>query len=292
MKIFGLVFFIAFFIFAGCNKKDTFNEISEPSELHETNAKIPEYKNIFNDFLLNNNYITIDDPEYKIEKLYLDGNISPIGWSRNGHLAYAQVLDKYGYYDDYLVSQVVIFNIIDDEIINTVNNLKYYSEPSGGGWSEADEIPFGEFWVKYREEIIASLKKYNIIPIKDLKLEDIQTLKERYDLEILLEDSLPTEHDRGWGPFYIRQGKNIVIKNGKDERKTVTEAGEIDIGRTDGTRTEEHSEIDFIGYYKYPYGDRVVLYFYEKRFYQGFEGEERCVSEKRLTGCHLTIGFE
>jgi hypothetical protein len=115
-----------------------------------------KYGNVFSIFIANDNYITIDDPEYRIEKMYLDGNISPIGWSRNGHFAYAQVLDKYGYYNDYPVSQVVIFNIIDDEIINIVNNLKYYSEPSGGGWAEADEIPFDEFWVKYREEIIAS----------------------------------------------------------------------------------------------------------------------------------------
>jgi hypothetical protein len=267
---------------------------SQDNKLSEQNI---EYGNVFSVFISNDNYITIDDPEYRIEKMYLDGHISPIGWSRNGHFAYAHILDQYyhNYHDDddYPVSEVVIFNIIDDEIINTVNNLKWYSEPSGGGWGEVDEKSFDEFWVKYRDEIITSLKKYNIIPIKDLKLENIQTLSNKFNLTVAFENSLPEEHDTGWGPHDVYQGKNIII-NSTNGKKIVSQTEAIFIGKADGTRvTNFRGEIDFVGYYKYPYGDRIVLYFYDKVFERSSDGKEN-LSEMvhRLVGCHLTIGFK
>jgi len=50
------------------------------------------FNNIYSEFITNENFITINDLEFRIEKLYLDDNISPIGWSKNGQFAYAQYI--------------------------------------------------------------------------------------------------------------------------------------------------------------------------------------------------------
>jgi hypothetical protein len=118
-------------------------------------------------------------------------------------------------------------------------------------------------------------------------------LSNKFNLTITFEDGLLEEHDTGWGPHNIYQGKDIIVNN-TSGKKIISQTESIFIGKADGTRLNNfRGEIDFVGYYKYPYGDRIVFYFYDKIFEKSSNGREN-LSEmnQRLAGCHLTIGFK
>jgi hypothetical protein len=264
------------------------NIIQSPSIYDGTrfiNKSPNNYNNIYSAFLLNDNYIIIDDYEYGSLKIYLDGNISPIGWSDNGRFAFAQ-FSSYGRDDYNPYSRIIIFNIITDEIEDVVDNLNYFEQ---GAW--LDEITFDEFWIKYNKEIYAILKKNEINPFSDLILWNIETLKERHDLEIVIEDGLPKYiGEIGSGPQSARQSKNIVIKNSDDQTKIIAEVGGLWFGaRGDEMDMGDFSILDFIGYYEFPYGDRIVFYFYD-RVFSGFF--KTWAGSERLAGCHLTSGYK
>ncbi|GHV58483.1 hypothetical protein AGMMS49579_26080 [Spirochaetia bacterium] len=88
--------------------------------------------------------------DYHINKMYLDGNFSPIGWSKDGYFAYAEYFEgKPGYCgkgarDE--IAAVYIMNTVTDEIIEKVTNK---------------DISFEEFWQLEEYKITVMLK--NII---------------------------------------------------------------------------------------------------------------------------------
>jgi hypothetical protein len=269
--------------------QNTDNDLIQSTSIYEDNHfinKIPNnFSNIYSAYLSNSNYIIIDDLEYGSFKIYLDGNISPIGWSNKGHFAFAQ----FSYdIDNNPYSRIKIFNTVTDEIEDVVSNYNYFEH---GYW--IDEITFDEFWIKYNKAINALLKKNEINSSSDFKLWNIETLKERYDLEILLENGLPSYSVSGWGPPHAWLAKNIVIKDGKNKKKVIAKVSEISIGRKGAEEDEgDYTKLDFVGYYEYPYGDRIVFYFYDWRYYNGDNRVFLRDDVERLAGCNISIGFE
>ena len=273
------------------------------------------FNNAFSEFQSNTNFISIDDPEYRIERLYLDGNFSPIGWSRNGHFAYAR-------FNRDQVSSVTIFNIITNEILEYVDNVgdyieyrdslrEIYGDPYGPDYNyeirqTVDDllsnykISFEEFWGKYNDNVVSLLKKYDIISFVDFKLFDIDTLSKRYNLEIIIEDGLPKEVNAGWSEPRIEQGKNIIIRNAYGERKTIGDVGMLHFGfKGQEYDWGEYSILDFVGYYDYPFEERIVFYFYDRVFIPITRPQERKAYKfvvrtnfEGIAGCHLLVGFE
>jgi hypothetical protein len=347
MKIICL--FSIFVFFTYCNKPKTYNEISETNEDIEQNEIMTNtytknsenfqqkveteysrrkvkfngprfenrspniFNNVFSEFMKNTNYITIDDPEYKIEKLYLDGNFSPIGWSKNGHFAYARFNDDY-------ISSVTIFNIITDDISEQIENVKDYMEyresleniygkPYDRDYETYElvedlksnyKISFEDFWEKYNNDIIELLKKYEMISFSDFELFNINTLSERYNFEIIIEDGLPKEEYRMWNEPRIEQGKNIIIKNADGKRKIIGEVGMLHFGfKGQEYDWGYYSVLDFAGYYEFPFEERIIIYFYDRVFIPitaplGGKILEYVVRKnfEGVVGCHLINSFE
>jgi hypothetical protein len=330
------------FSFSYCNRQKTYNIIPETNENIENIEEIeiitdvytkyisrfaifdgsryhnrsPNiFNNAFSEFQSNTNFITVDDPEYRVEKLYLDGNFSPIGWSRKGHFAYARFKDE-------KVSSVTIFNIITDEILEYIDNVRDYTEysdslreiygdPYGPDYNyeiyqtvedlnENYKISFEEFWAKYNSDLVILLKKYEIISFEDFKLFDINTLNEKYNLEIIIEDGLPREEEWGWNEPRIEQGKNIIIKNAHGGRKIIGDVGMLHFGfKGQVYDWGRYSVLDFVGYYEYPFEDRIVFYFYDRVFIPITRPQESKAFKfvvrtnfEGLAGCHLLVGFE
>jgi hypothetical protein len=223
-------------------------------------------------------YIRINDSDYPITKLFLDGNISIIGWSDDGYIAFAQFWTDE---DEERHCIFVIQNIITDEIETSFSNQGFT-----GQFTYFEPLTFNEFWTKYSTEIKNSLRKYNIISFPDMELQNFLALKENYGLEILVEDGMPEAVNDAWSSGYFLK-KNIIAKNSNDKRKIITEAGRLFDGFTDTYNVE----IELLGYYKYPYGDRVVIYFYNKKINRN-SGRITSDSKRRLAGCHLTIGYQ
>jgi hypothetical protein len=73
MRIITLVFTVAFLSIMGV-------VFSKESDL----------QNVYSQTISENVIKIITNKNYQINKMYLDGNLSPIGWSKDGYFAYAE----------------------------------------------------------------------------------------------------------------------------------------------------------------------------------------------------------
>jgi hypothetical protein len=233
-----------------------------------------------------NNYINLTtNDKYIINKMYLDGNLVPIGWSRDGKIAFAQYigLDLDGLVGPVCESTVKIFDLINDEVIDILYTRLH---SLAGNEYETDEILYGlgnriirrikdnddsgisfqQFWTLFEPEITNMLERHKIISYPNSKFHDINELKINYGLEIYFENFSGKYADSDYGKEY----QNIIVKNSGGKTKTIGQVGSFMSGGT------------VLGYYKSPYENRIVIYIEETGHdIHGFY----------FYGCHLTAGF-
>jgi hypothetical protein len=190
--------------------------------------------------------------------MYLDGNLSPIGWSRIGYIAYAYVYTTYEPPKQH-VCFITIFNTVTDEVIDTFTNIIHYPNEFRD-YYELDDMSFEEFWTNNKDGITRFLKKYDIVSFPNINLESIDTLNQQYGLEVVL---VKAENE-------IR----ITIVNNTGKEKIVS--------------TESFfRSVKVLGFYKSPFEERVVLYIEGiGPIGPGIFGEYY-----KFIGCHLTAGF-
>jgi hypothetical protein len=111
---------------------------------------------------------------YIVNKMYLDGNFTPIGWSRDGKIAYAVYLGMVGTGGFVNISKIVIFDMITDTELETISNRD----------SENNDVDFSEFWLISKNRITNMLRKYNIISFPEIEIQNMDTLRELYGLSI------------------------------------------------------------------------------------------------------------
>jgi len=279
-KVRFLYLLVVLFLFTHCTRQETNNidvVTNGITALYEENIeewifdgtsfrnRSPNiFNNVYYEFLANDNFITIDDPEFRIERLFLDGNISPIGWSVNGAFAYAQYIpSEFGA----STSRVTVLSIISGE-----NEHVDTSEDYDLQWAEAEDIrffeprsiPFNEFWETRHDDILELLRRHEIISFYDFALWNINTLEERFNLELIIEDGLP--FFEGVGTFInVFQGKNMILQNEQGKRKTIALIGRLHFGQEDHFwDVGEHSVLDIIGYFECPFGNGIVFYFFDR----------------------------
>jgi hypothetical protein len=222
--------------------------------------------------------------------MYLDGNLIPIGWSKDGFFAYAE----YAEYtrgstgiDKINRSAVCIMNTITDEIVEEIvnetwlmYNIKYTDEA-------LKDISFEEFWQIKENDITSLLKKYNIVSCPDMELSNIDRLKELYGISVYLEDScydwkedpLNEDHDPYWSnifsPYYYSYN---LVANRKEKTKIIGKVGTV---FTTG---------EIIGYYKSPFENRIIVYIKSRMD----ESSPAYIDSSfyKYIGCHLIVGFK
>jgi hypothetical protein len=217
--------------------------------------------------------------------MYLDGNLVPIGWSRDGKIAFAQYvgIDLNGLSGPVRESTITIFDLINDEVVDVLYTRLH---SSFGHEYENDEILYGlgrkiirrvtgdddsgisfqQFWTLFEPEITAMLERHKIISYPNPEFRDIYVLKINYGLEIHFENFRGKYADSDYG----REYQNIIVKNSTGKTKTIGQVGGYVSGGT------------ALGYYKSPYENRIVIYIEEK-------GHD--IHIYHFYGCHLTAGF-
>jgi hypothetical protein len=197
--------------------------------------------------------------------MYLDGNLAPIGWSRNGYFAYAEYMTHADSFGEVKWSTVYVINIITDKIVEYITNA-----------TTAIEIDdsFSEFWQKEENKITILLQKYNIVSFPDIEIQNMDTLWQQFGLEIEYVD-INYEGEDIHDDYEERHHTNIYIRNNRGQRKKIGEAGNL---YASGTA---------IGYYKSPFENRLVFYIRTKFF----GGPEISEEYYRFIGCHITAGF-
>lgn len=235
-------------------------------------------QNISTDFIS----ITTNN-SYRINKMYLDGNFSPIGWSHDGFFAYAEYARKTtNDYGAIIVnkSAVYIMNTITDEIVEKIYN---YTEIVGNNISYTDEsskdISFEEFWQKEEYKVTALLQKYNIVSFPDVELKNINELRNVFRVSVYLVESnwikdpninMWANYSYRWNICATKEGKTKIIG-------IIGSAWSLD---------------EICGYYKSPFEDRIVVY-----TKAGFDEQNSIgalqpgLNLYQFIGCHLIKGF-
>jgi hypothetical protein len=209
--------------------------------------------------------------DYIVNTMYLDGNLAPIGWSRDGKLAYAYFYGVQGQRGGVLRSGIVIVDTITDRRIEEL-----YTEP-GDGKEGNDGISFSEYWLLAQNEITILLQKYKIVSFPDMEIRDINSLKQEYGLEIEYESidyegNIIQDNDEN---YKEQHHINIYVRNSSGRRKKIGEGGNI------------YASAEIIGYYKSPFENRLAFYI-KTRYFGGPEISEEYY---RFIGCHITVGF-
>jgi hypothetical protein len=193
---------------------------------------------------------------YKVNKMYLDGHLSPIGWSQGGYIAFARWIRWIPNGGPANICSVEIFDTITDKSVDLFR-IEY---------SEDNDLSFEEFWSINKEGVTNFLRRYNIVSFPDIEIQPINQLKNQYGLEVIFEDTV----DEYGSPWYT----NIIVLNSHGRRKAVSTIG-------------LYGGAEILGFYKSPYENRVVLYIKEiaggplmgEIFYY-------------FVGCHLSVGFQ
>jgi hypothetical protein len=238
------------------------------------------FNNVYNNLITNSVFIKIEDNKYPINKLFLDGSLSPFGWSENGYMVFAQFREG----NNFDVSSVKILSINSNEVINEINNIDDYNTfiesrkeefiyEFNGETRYFDElyelvykITFNEFWEKYNNDIVDLLINYEIISFSDIILHNVDTLNENHNLEIIVIDGNPVYKDHGWSEPWLFIGKYLLINNKLTGlTKKITEIGSLYFGsRGEEMDYQYYSTLDIVGYYKCPFGNAIVFYIYDK----------------------------
>jgi hypothetical protein len=164
-----------------------------------------------------------------VNKMYIDGNLSPIGWSKDGKFAYAHCRYLQRDLRRIFITQVIVMDMISNEVC-----VIFSSSFSNEGKEHDDGITFSNFWRNSEAKITEILQQYNIISYPEIELQNPETLTSQYGLEIEFE--------------YSEYTNTVFITNKSGERKKIL------------TIMESYSEGKVLGYYKSPFNNRLVIY--------------------------------
>lgn len=241
-------------------------------------AKLSYSHDMSNDFTR----ITTNN-DYPINRMYLDGNFSPIGWSKDGFFAYAEYAKETT--NDYGAiisnkSAVYIMNTITDKIVGEISN---YTERVGKSLTYTDEylkdVSFEKFWREEQSHITSLLREYNIVSFPDMELQEIDTLMDLFGVDIYLVKTawqnnpninIWVHSNYKWNICAARNGKTKIL----------------------GSTGSAWSLDEICGYYKSPFENRIVVYVKESFDEENSIGMlQPGLNLYKFIGCHLTIGF-
>lgn len=224
-----------------------------------------------------NNFVSItSNSDYPINRMYLDGSFSPIGWSKNGFFAYAEYAE-YTTDDVGAVienkSAVYIMNTITDEIVAELSNYtRHIGVHITHKYADLKNVSFEEFWFAKQHEITSLLKHYNIISFPDMELRAISTLIDLHGVEVYLVETdwrkadinVYVNYNFKWNIYAARNGRKKIIG-------TIGSAWSVD---------------EILGYYMSPFENRIVVYLkasFPERM--GMLGPD--INLYKFIGCHL-----
>ncbi len=197
---------------------------------------------------------------------FLHEKIYPIGWSKDGHFAYAlEPIDE--------AAGIYFFNLV---IRNMISGKDVYV------WEqEDDERETGsvkEMWNENNLVFAEKLNEYKIIPQTDIKLlgTEFQAMGNKY--KVTIENKMETEPDFG---FEVVKTTNLFLKSPELGTKQIYSYTENDFNICLGRFVQ--------GVIKSPYENRVAVFVRTEE--RGFEGPPNLV-KTLLVGCDLERSFK
>jgi hypothetical protein len=188
-------------------------------------------------FLVNINICFSQNNSTTNFNIYELQNLSPIGWSTDGVLAFMSI----GSFNDELHQCGV-------RIIGIENGREIFRS-----WNVSGRINTPEYWIDFKKNwdnvenwIIKILKDYNMI-LQNIKFESLEGLKENYGYSIIIEDI-----------EYVQ--RKVILINNKNERINIRNFN------------SSFSELKIIGAYKNPNKNEFLFIFEYNNGNEGFFG--------------------
>lgn len=222
----------------------------------------------------NNNQTNMNDNkvhEYSLPKLItyvetdnLVSNFYPIGWSKDGKLAYIEepADEATGFY---------FFKLVVQDLKTDKQEIIFeYNESD-----EKEEATLQSTWNENYELFKEKLNAQKIIPIENIQLgkTEFENNEKKYQIEVKTE----TRNDDMFGLDVIKKAQ-VIVKSGDKEKNILTYKSD------DGLILE----FNVVGILQSPYENKVaVIYTTTQR---GYEGPPHVI-QAHIAGCNLDKGF-
>lgn len=198
--------------------------------------------------------------EFLYEKIY------PIGWSKDGHFAYAiEPIDE--------AAGIYFFNLI---IRNMISGKDVFVWEQDDDERETGSVK--EMWKENSMLFAQKLNEYKIIPQSDIKLlgTEFQAMGNKY--KVTIENKMETEPDFG---FEVVKTTNIFLKSPELGSKQIYSYTENDFNICMGRIVQ--------GVIKSPFENRIAVFVRAEE--RGFEGPPNLI-KTLLVGCDLERSFK
>ncbi len=247
-KLFTFSFLFLIIALFGCKTEQNNNNENLDTEIIEEEYFFPEE-------LPYNQSVS----EVLVDKFY------PLGWSRDGNFAYLIEPADEGL-GSYMVG-IIIVNLVSDEVL-----WSWFTEPSVD-----EELYREDIWKKHYDEFKEKLNKYDIVQVRNIRLEDTYFSIDQTDYILRLETK--TKKDKDLNIDLVNQS-DVYIKSPQMGEKLIT------------TIKYEPSFIlsqQIAGCLVSPFEDRIVVILKNERW--GYEGPPDVV-EFEVYGTNLITGFK
>ena len=188
----------------------------------------------------------------------------PIGWSKEGNIAYVKepADEACGCY----FFEIVVQNMINDKI-----EWKWTFNDDGAGET------LESVWFKNYRLFDTKLRQFNIIQFDDFELQPTHFYYKGNEYSIDLQSQFTKDPDYG---FQVLKRANIYVKSPQLGKKHIYHFTEVNYQMV--------LNLKLAGHLKNPYEDRMCVVYYEER--RGYEGPPNVVYFI-LSGCHLLDGY-
>jgi hypothetical protein len=221
----------------------------------------------------NNNQVDFKNQEYtlplelkywKIGKEFLYDKFYPIGWSKDGKLAY--ITEPADEASGYYWFEIIILDIVNNKTVWTWKPV------------ESEKGNLQSTWKENYELFKKNLAEAEIVQQPDFELKPTKTSYKGNDYEILVDSKIITDPDYG---IDMVKESNISILSGQIGKKSVINLKEEEFSRVIGAIIP--------GFLMCPFDDRIVIIFQKERI--GYEGPPNVVYFD-LVGSDLMRGFK
>ena len=266
-----ILFILIIFQFTNCSNKE--HDASYESEydytqgeLYTEGSNIDSEQSIIhtqNKFQTHNGY-SFPKNEIRYEFYWNGSNYYPIGWSRDGNIAFR----KFTAFDGIggCLDEIIIQSMITDKILKTVK-LDEFSPEYSDDWNNHCDLE--QTWRRERRTVLKYLNRYEIEDNSFGRLnksKEITSRNENYTIKLSKE---------------IRRRYEFNDVNQLQYRLKVYYSGE---SKTISKDIISAHNIDYLGYYKSPFEDRVVIVL---QFQDAQEGEYSHNGGIITVGCDL-----
>lgn len=220
------------------------------------------------DFFVHHERYSLPLKEIEYEFYWNGSNYYPIGWSRDGNIAFREFreFDGVGGCQDNLIVQ----SMVTDKIIKDIQLDFWMDDGSVGDWE--DHCDWEEIWAKERRTILKYLNRYEIQDnsFGFMKKSKYITSNNREYTIKLSQDVLET-YD--WSNYEGENRTSYKLKVYLDGRPKTISKGTIHV-----------HNIDYVGYYKSPFEERIAIILQ----YQDDQADEYSNNGGIIiVGCHL-----